>query len=59
LLKKDMEKVGATGDGHFLTTQREQAFSGLPCRKPLLSQQIGSSRSARLNPKRELVGDLP
>jgi hypothetical protein len=49
--------VGATGDGHFLTTQRERASFGLLCRKPLISRQIRSSRSARLNLVPELTSD--
>jgi hypothetical protein len=50
-------EVLATGDRHFLMAQREQASLGLLCRKPLISQQICLSRSARLNLTLEIARD--
>ena len=40
-------------------TQRERACCGSPCRKPLSSRQIRSSRSAQPNLKPELAGGFP
>ena len=47
--------IGATGDGHFLTTQRGRACFGSPWRNVLTSQQIRSWHSARPMLEREVA----
>ena len=37
------QKIGASGDGHFLSTWAEQSSLALRLRKPLSFQQIRSS----------------